>query len=116
MSATTIKMVRDHSGDIEEIITEFKYSIGGDYISEVRHESGEMKAVLLSFEKFFFRTGGYTGLTVMFVEQKDMQYADIVGFGGGEGLLNISYGANLRYATDAADLLQQAGFQELSRE
>lgn len=115
MSALTIKMTGDNSMPIANVVRELKQSIGGEYISESWHEFGDVTAVQLSYEKFFLRTGSYTGLTVMLTQSAGAQYADIVGFGGGEGLFNISWGSNSEYANDAADILRFLGFRETAR-
>lgn len=116
MSALTIKMTGDNTMSITKVARELKRSIGGEYISESWHEFGDVTAVQLSYEKYFMRTGSYTGLTVMLTEGVGAQYADIVGFGGGSGLFNISWGSNSEYADDAARILQSLGFREIARE
>ena len=57
-----------------------------------------------------FRNGRYAGLTVMLTETEESQTADITGFGGREGLLNISWGANSEIAERAAEILESCGF------
>lgn len=46
----------------------------------------------------------------MLTESEESQTADIAGFGGGEGLLNISWGANFEFAEKAAEILERCGF------
>lgn len=116
MSALTIQMTGNNTTPITKVIRALKQSLGGEYISESWHELGDATAVLLSYEKYFFRNGSYTGLTVMLTEGVGAQYADIVGFGGGSGLFNISWGSNSEYADDAARILQSLGFREIARE
>ena len=72
--------------------------------------AGSAEIRLLNFEKFYFRNGSYAGLTVMLTETEKSQNADIAGFGGGEGLLNISWGANFEFAERAAEILESCGF------
>lgn len=115
MSALTIKMTGDNTIPIVEAVRALKRSISGEYISESWHDFGDATAVLLSYEKYFLRTGSYTGLTVMLTESAGAQYADIIGFGGGSGLFNISWGSNSEYADDAARILQSLGFRETAR-
>ena len=116
MSALTIQMTGNNTTPITKVIRALKQSLGGEYISESWHELGDATAVLLSYEKYFFRNGSYTGLTVMLTEGVGAQYADIVGFGGGSGLFNISWGSNSEYADDAARILQSLGFRVTARE
>ena len=68
--------------------------------------------VLLSFEKYYFRTGSYASLTVMLTQNENEQTVDIIGSGGGEGLFNISWGANSNFAENAVRILQQYGFSQ----
>lgn len=46
----------------------------------------------------------------MFTETVDTQTADITGFGGGEGLFNLSWGANTHFAEEAVRILKRYGF------
>ena len=48
--------------------------------------------------------------------KEEVQTADIVGSGGGEGLWNFSYGANAEFADMAVEVLQEYGFQEKNNE
>lgn len=116
MSALTIKLTGDGTTPITKVVQALKQSLGGEYISESWHALGDATAVLLSYEKYFLRNGSYTGLTVLLTESAGVQHADIVGFGGGEGLFNISWGSNAEYADDAARILQSCGFRETARE
>lgn len=70
-------------------------------------------AILLCFEKYFFRNNGFASLTVMLTEDENRQDATIVGFGGGSGILNFSYGANDEFAEDASGALKKCGFEVL---
>ena len=72
--------------------------------------------MLLSFERYYWRNGSYASLTVMLTDDGQMQTADIVGSGGGEGLWNFSYGANAEFADMAVEVLQEYGFQEKNNE
>ena len=73
---------------------------------------GNAFVMLLSFERYYWRNGSYASLTVMLTDDGQMQTADIVGSGGGEGLWNFSYGANAEFADMAVEVLQEYGFQE----
>ena len=48
----------------------------------------------------------------MLTETDDCQEVVIAGFGGGQGLLNVSYGANKSFATKAVKCLTKIGFVE----
>lgn len=68
-------------------------------------------AAQLLFEKFFFRNGSYAGLSLFLTENEDGQSAHIAGFGGGEGLFNISLWANDDLAEEASSALEDLGFR-----
>mgnify|MGYP004469655011 CR=1 FL=1 len=67
--------------------------------------------VLIIFEKFFFRNSSYATLTVLLTHFKGVQTAKIVGSGGGQGLLNVSWGANKNLANQAASILAKFNFK-----
>ena len=48
----------------------------------------------------------------MLTENDECQEVVIAGFGGGQGLLNISYGANKSFASKAVKCLTKIGFSE----
>lgn len=50
----------------------------------------------------------------MLTDDGDVQTADIVGYGGGEGLGNFSWGANRSFAEMAEGVLRKQGFQTYS--
>lgn len=116
MSSLTIQMTGNNTTPIAETVHALRQSLDGACISEIWRELGDATAVLLSYEKYFFRNGSYTGLTILLTESTSTQHADIIGFGGGEGLLNISWGSNSEYADDAAHILQSLGFHETARQ
>ena len=66
--------------------------------------------ILLIFEKYYMRADGYASLTVLLSEDGPVQNADVIGYGGGQGLLNLSWGANEDFADMAADILEKCGF------
>ena len=69
-------------------------------------------AMLLCFEDFYFRNKSYTALSIMLTESDGFQEAVVVGFGGGEGLLNISWGSNRSFASRGVNALVELGFKE----
>lgn len=74
---------------------------------------GSGKLVLLVYEKYYIRNGSYASLTILLTEENGMQTAEIVPSGGGEGLLNISYGANGSFARDAERVLTACGLSRI---
>ena len=49
----------------------------------------------------------------MLIESEEYQEAVVAGFGGGEGLANISWGANKSFARKAEKTLSKYGFEEV---
>ena len=50
----------------------------------------------------------------MLTDDGEVQTADIIGYGGGEGLGNFSWGANRNFAEMAEEVLRKQGFQTYS--
>lgn len=113
MSSLCIKMNGTKAASIKEIANFLKERIGAELVYESWKSFDSSSVVLLAFEKYYFRNGSYASLTVMLADKEHVQTADIIGFGGGEGLLNISWGANSNFAKKAADLLQKYGFRRV---
>ena len=112
MSATTITMRRYGSGDLQEIANRLWKDLPdmAELIGIHAHGSVGNQAILLSCERYYFRNGSYASLNIMLTEFDGVQTADIVGSGGGEGLLNISLFANSDFAGGAEKVLQSYGF------
>ena len=71
----------------------------------------EVKIILLTFEKYFWRNGSYAGLTILITESNMHQTADLVGFAGGEGVFNFSWGANKDFTNKCVEILKKEGFR-----
>ncbi|MBR7146608.1 MAG: hypothetical protein IKD11_02685 [Oscillospiraceae bacterium] len=95
---------------VGERLTEELIGRGAEKICENEHFLGGGTAYFLAFERFYMRNGSYASLSVMLTDNGEMQTADIVGSGGGEGIFNIGLGANTNFAGMAADVLQKCGF------
>ena len=113
MSCQVIKMTGNHSFPIEELSRILKKELSAELVTESQRYFDYCKVALLVFEKYFFRNGSYANLTIMLTETTDCQTADIVGSGGGEGLFNISWGANTDFAEAAESILAHKGFQKV---
>ena len=111
MGNTVIKMKGCHATDIKNLAWILRKEINADLVSESCQEFDKTTVILLCFEKFYWRVGSYASLTVMLTEHESLQTADIIGFGGGSGMINISYGANSNFANIARKLLAEHGFQ-----
>lgn len=110
MSGIMIKMHGNREKSAGEIADELIERLSAEMVGCSRRELGDMVSVLIAFEKYYFRNGSYASLTVMLTEQGEKQTADIVGFGGGEGIFNLSWGANQDFADIAAGILEEYGF------
>lgn len=114
MSSKIIRMQRPAQGDLTEMAALLcrEMRASAELVAESCREGGNSTAIMLNFEKYYFRNGSYAALAVLLTEADGRQTADIVGSGGGGGLLNISWGANAEFADDAAALLARNGFSE----
>lgn len=111
MSGTTRTLQCYSEVTLSEVAAALKSAIGGDLLLEDRQSLGEGEALLLSFERYYWRNGSYASLTVMLTAWRDRRTASIVGSGGGEGLFNISLGANADFAAQAVEVLRKFGFR-----
>lgn len=94
--------------EILTVLTDFGVS---ELIDRVEREYADGKVTLLCFEKFYFRTSSSAALTIMANETEDATEVEIVSLAGGEGLLNISWGANQDFAQKAINVLKRHGFE-----
>ena len=69
-------------------------------------------AILICFEEYYYRVESAVSLTVMLTQEENSQDAFIIGFGGGHGLLNVSWGANESIAKKAYNALTELGFEK----
>ena len=118
MSAITIAMRRRGEGDLREVAKQLWHELPQslEIICMKEQEGRGGKAILLSCEKYFFRNGNYASLNVMLTEFDGVQRADIVGSGGGSGLMNFSWWANDELAEDAQKALEAMGFTAVAQE
>lgn len=49
-------------------------------------------------------------MTILLTENNEEQIADIVGSGDGDGISNISWGANTNFAESPINILKEFGF------
>lgn len=94
-----------------ELSEELKSGLWSDVVCEEKRLND--RVILLCVEQFYFRCGGYVSLSVMLIESEEYQEAVVVGFGGGGGLANISWGANKSFASKAVKILSKSGFAEV---
>lgn len=96
---------------LKELSEELKTNLCSDLVCEEKKLND--KVVLLCFEQYYIRCSNYVSLTVMLVDSEDYQEATIVGFGGGGGWLNISWGANSSFTDKAVKILSKFSFTEV---
>ena len=111
MSSVSIKMVGNGTNSIQSLSVQMVNEINAELVAQSIKNLGNASVALLSFEKYYMRTGSYAGLTVMLTEDGGRQTADIIGFGGGGGLFNVSWGANSNFAEMAQTILNRHGFR-----
>ncbi|MBR5229212.1 MAG: nicotinate (nicotinamide) nucleotide adenylyltransferase [Firmicutes bacterium] len=70
-----------------------KHVSGGEAVCTPVVVSGSNKCKTFVFEEFFFRTGSYASLTVSLVNNGSISAVTAVSSGGGDGFLNLSWGA-----------------------
>lgn len=114
MGKEVYKLGLEKSDSFAEIVSEFPKKIEATVIETVGYEVGSMQTVLYVFERFFIRTESMATLTVLFTNNGQQIIVDVIASGAGEGVLNISWGANRSFAKMAVDSLQNQGFQIIS--
>jgi hypothetical protein len=55
---------------------------------------------IIAYEKYFFRTASYNSITIVLTEYQDEQTDSVISSGGGDGMLNLSYGSNRDLGTN----------------
>lgn len=110
MSSEIINMSGSSKSNITYAANELMSQISGELVYDSTQTIGNGEVILMVFEKFFMRNGGYANLTVMLTDDGNNKSAVIVGSGGGEGLFNISWGANSDFANEAKEILEENGF------
>ena len=114
MESKIIRMQRSIKDDLTEAAAALRKEmlVNAELVAENSHVADDGQAIMLNFEKYYLRNGSYATLAVLLTDFGGIQTADIVGSGGGNGIFNISWGANSEFADDAADILRQMGFKE----
>lgn len=114
MSSKIIHMKRTTQGELADVAATLHKGIlvSAELVAENSRAVGDGQTIMLNFEKYYFRNGSYAALALLLNDSGGLQTADIVGSGGGNGLFNISWGANGDFADEAAEILRQMGFEE----
>ena len=115
MSAEVYKMICEQPKyTIEQLNSKLKKELSGELVSCIVRKSNDCIVSMCNFEKYFFRNGDMAALAIMITEVQGVQSVDIVGYGGGRGLLNFSLGANSDFAYDAMKYFTKLGFKKQS--
>lgn len=94
---------------ISEKLAKKMKSIDAEYFVDSEDCFDETKILHFLGERWYVRTGSYTGLSVLLIEYRGYQKAEIVSLGGKECFFSL--GAENNFADHAADALQELGFQ-----
>lgn len=98
---------------VTELAEYIEENFDGELVcNDLQELNDDTKVLVMNYEKYYFRVKSYVGLTVVITEFNGTQTAVITGFGGGDGLLNFSYGANDSFASDMVKMLKELGFEE----
>ena len=109
MAGATIRMSSKKQCSLQKVYEKIRS------IEEIQHVSKSVQEIngviiwSLVFEKFYFISGGYTTLTVVLTEYGQEQTACIVK-SSGEGMVNVSLGANRKFAKACVSALESCGF------
>lgn len=100
---------------VTELAKYIEENFDGELVcNELQELNDNTKVLVMNYEKYYFRVKSYVGLTIVITEYNGAQTAVITGFGGGDGLLNISWGANDSFASEMVKMLKNSGFEEYS--
>lgn len=115
MSSRVITLSRPSAETLDDIadwlIKQFANTIvEPELVFSQKNILGNADILLMIFERYYMRNGSYANLTVQLTDDGTVQNAVLVGSGGGEGILNFSWGANSNFAEKAADILKQKEF------
>lgn len=111
--AEVINMIRK-SGiqlSLDDVAEKIMNDVGAEPITQNRIDLGEGKlAIFVGMEDYYFRVKNYVSLSIMLTDDNYVQRAVIMGSGGGDGLLNFSWGANKSLAKRGEKALLALGF------
>ena len=71
---------------------------------------GDVHVSVLVFEKYFMRAGNYASLTLVLSGRDGDVGVDIIGAGGRQGLISVSWGTEESFVNSAREVLERHGF------
>ena len=110
MAGATIRMTAKKQTSLQQIHDKIHHIEGAEQVSKSVQEINDVIIWMLVYEKFYFRTGSYTSVAVVLTEHGQEQTACIVASGGGESMVNHSFGANRNLAKACVQILELCGF------
>ncbi len=111
--ATVVQMKMKSKESIREISSVLRYTLVGFDNFELVCCHHHNHSTLLCFERYYIRTKSYATLSILLCDEEDILNADIIGAGGGEGRLNLSWGTNEAIVFKAVKLLEEIGFRKI---
>lgn len=109
MAGATIRMVKKQYS-LQEIHEKIHYIEGSEQVSKIAQIINDVIIWTLVYEKYYFRTGSYTSMTIVLTEHEQEQIACVVSSGGGADIVNQSLGANRKFAKECVKVLESCGF------
>ena len=109
MAGVTIRMTSKKQYSLQKVYEKIQSIEDIQQVSKSVQEINGVTIWSLVFEKFYFISGGYTTLTVVLTEYGQEQTAYVV-TSSGEGMVNISLGANRKFAKACVLALESSGF------
>ncbi len=113
MERKSIFLSRYKKDSIDSLVNVLDANLSASLVTRIDKTIGDSNIVLAVFEKFYFRVGSFVSLTVLMSENDFNQKVELIGSGGGAGLIGIDWGANQSFATAAKDILIENGFTEV---
>ena len=110
MAGATVCMKAEKQCTLQKIHEKIHYIEGAEQISKSVCEVNGVEIWVLAYEKFYMRTGSYASLTITLTEYGQAQTACIIACGGGNGIVNNSFGANRNLARACVEVLEACGF------
>lgn len=110
MAGATIQMTAKTQHSLHEIHEKIHYIEGAEQISKTEQTINDVIIWILAYEKYYFRTGSYTSMTVVLTEYEQERTACVVSSGGGTSIVNQSLGANRKFAKECVEVLESCGF------
>jgi len=84
-----------------------KRNISADsLVHQEYHTLGNKSVIILVYEKYYFRNSSTAGLTVTLSGEGSTAFVTSIASAGGQGILNISWGANSHFSNQVIRILQ----------